>query len=129
MRKEDADKIKCDRCGGVIGLFQHDHGWRCPRCIWNEREIMLEALTACYDYFASLEENHGQMVSDPQCPESTIELTKAALLLKTHRCTECSGHGRVRTDRTRGYEGTYKNISYLDLGICPTCDGKGVEKE
>lgn len=30
------------------------------------------------------------------------------------KCEECHGHGKVRTDRARGY-----------VGICPTCNGKG----
>ena len=30
------------------------------------------------------------------------------------KCTECLGHGKVRTDRARGY-----------VGLCPTCHGRG----
>ncbi len=110
MKKEDADKIKCDRCGAVTSLFQHDYGWRCPQCIWNEREIMLEALSACDCYFTYLGQGTGE--------EMAHELTKAALLLRTHKCTECLGHGKVIIDRGRGY-----------IDRCKTCDGKGVERE
>lgn len=42
MHSEDVKKIKCDRCGGVIGLFRHRKGWRCPTCIWSERENLIE---------------------------------------------------------------------------------------
>ncbi len=42
MHSEDAKKIKCDRCDGVIGLYQHDKGWRCPLCIWKERENLIK---------------------------------------------------------------------------------------
>lgn len=42
MNSEEVKKIKCDRCGAVIGLYRHDTGWRCPQCIWNERENLIE---------------------------------------------------------------------------------------
>jgi len=37
LNPEEAKKIKCDRCGAVIGLHRHADGWRCPQCIWNVR--------------------------------------------------------------------------------------------
>jgi len=36
MTPEEAKSIKCDRCGVTVGLHRHEHGWRCPTCIWNE---------------------------------------------------------------------------------------------
>lgn len=42
MKPEDARKIKCDRCSVVVGLHRHSKGWRCPSCIWNERENLIE---------------------------------------------------------------------------------------
>lgn len=53
MTPEDAKKFKCDRCGVEarcdksipmewFSLFRHTNGWRCPSCIWNERENLIE---------------------------------------------------------------------------------------
>lgn len=42
MKQEDAEKIRCDRCKVVFGLYRHKNGWRCPSCIWNERESLIE---------------------------------------------------------------------------------------
>lgn len=42
MTPEEAKAIRCDRCGAVVGLHQHRDGWRCPQCIWNERENLIE---------------------------------------------------------------------------------------
>lgn len=42
MTSEEAKKIKCDRCGVTVGLYRHNKGWRCPQCIWNERENLIE---------------------------------------------------------------------------------------
>lgn len=44
MTSENAKKNKCDRCGSseiVVGLYRHANGWRCPSCIWNERENLI----------------------------------------------------------------------------------------
>ncbi len=49
-------KIKCDRCGNRIGLYTHDYGWRCPLCIWTEREKLIEiarCLLSAADYVNS----------------------------------------------------------------------------
>ena len=44
MLKEEYDKIKCDRCGVTVGLYQYDDGmWRCPSCIWKECRDLIEA--------------------------------------------------------------------------------------
>ena len=53
MHSEEAKKIKCDRCRAVIGLYRHSSGWRCPQCIWNERENLIEwskSLLSATDY-------------------------------------------------------------------------------
>ncbi len=42
MTPEEVKKIKCDRCGVIVGLYRHSKGWRCPQCIWNERENLIE---------------------------------------------------------------------------------------
>lgn len=42
MKSEDAKKIKCDRCSVVVGLHRHNSGWRCPRCIWIERVMLIQ---------------------------------------------------------------------------------------
>lgn len=34
-------EIKCDRCGTIAELYRHINGWRCPKCIWNERENLI----------------------------------------------------------------------------------------
>lgn len=38
MLSEEVKRIKCDRCGVTIGLYTHDTGYRCPDCIWKEKE-------------------------------------------------------------------------------------------
>lgn len=43
MKKEDVGKIKCDRCGVVVGLYRHESGLRCPECIWKERENLISS--------------------------------------------------------------------------------------
>ncbi len=45
MRSEDAKKMKCDQCGVVVGLYQHDTGYRCPECIWKEKERLDKEVT------------------------------------------------------------------------------------
>lgn len=41
MKREDANKIKCDQCKVVVGLYQYAPGeWRCPECIWKEKELL-----------------------------------------------------------------------------------------
>jgi ribosomal protein S27AE len=53
MKPEDVKKIKCDRCGVVVGLYQHNKGWRCPPCIWNERKNLIKwskSLLSASDY-------------------------------------------------------------------------------
>lgn len=42
MKPEEASAIKCDRCGAMVGLYRHSNGWRCPLCIWSERENLIE---------------------------------------------------------------------------------------
>ncbi|KKN91239.1 hypothetical protein LCGC14_0221070 [marine sediment metagenome] len=42
MLPEDAKKNKCDRCGVIVSLYRHANGWRCPSCIWNERENLIK---------------------------------------------------------------------------------------
>ena len=43
MRKEDTVDIKCDLCGVVVDLYLiPDVGWRCPPCIWKERQQLFE---------------------------------------------------------------------------------------
>jgi len=45
MKREDAIKIKCDRCGETCGLYQHSfRKWRCPACIWKERGQLIDTL-------------------------------------------------------------------------------------
>lgn len=46
MDAKTVASIKCDRCGATIGLYTHPNGWRCPECIWNEREQLLESANA-----------------------------------------------------------------------------------
>lgn len=53
MNPEEANKIKCDRCGVTAGLYRHSVGWRCPGCIWSERENLItwtKRLLATIDY-------------------------------------------------------------------------------
>jgi len=53
MHPEQAKKIKCDKCGAVIGLYRHDDGWRCGTCVWNERVDLvnhIEAILSAVDY-------------------------------------------------------------------------------
>ncbi len=57
-------KIKCDRCGGVVGLHCHSTGWRCPSCIWNERENLIEwakNLLSATDYTNAINSDKQQM--------------------------------------------------------------------
>lgn len=45
MNKNEARKIsdsKCDRCKEGFGLYMYGKGWRCPLCIWTEREKLIE---------------------------------------------------------------------------------------
>lgn len=42
MHPDEAKNIKCDRCKTTCGLYRHDTGWRCPSCIWTEREKLIE---------------------------------------------------------------------------------------
>lgn len=49
-------KKRCDRCTGVVGLYEFDSGkWRCPACIWIERCKLLkvcQGVAADLDAFA-----------------------------------------------------------------------------
>lgn len=65
MKSEDAKKIKCDRCNAVVGLHRHDTGWRCPSCIWNERENLIEwakSLLSTIDYITAADTNRQAIV-------------------------------------------------------------------
>ena len=66
MTSEDAKKIECDRCSGVFatGLYRHTNGWRCPSCIWNERENLIEwakNLLSATDYTNAINNDKQQM--------------------------------------------------------------------
>jgi len=41
MHPDDVKNIKCDTCTVVCGLYMYGQGWRCPECIWKEREKLL----------------------------------------------------------------------------------------
>ncbi len=56
LTPEEAAKIKCDRCRATCGLMQHDYGWRCPTCIWTEREKLIEVarcILSAADYISN----------------------------------------------------------------------------
>ena len=58
MKKEDADKIKCDRCGCTAGLHQHAKGWRCSECAWKELEKIVSLAETVVDS-SSLDYSEG----------------------------------------------------------------------
>ena len=53
MNLDSVRNIKCDTCQVVCGLYMYGEGWRCPECIWKEREKLIEAarsLLSAEDY-------------------------------------------------------------------------------
>lgn len=62
MTPEDAKKIKCDRCATTFGLYRHSDGWRCPVCIWNERENLIAWAGRVLDIPNSAKSNKGVLV-------------------------------------------------------------------
>ena len=73
MLKEEYDKIKCDRCSVVVGLYQYDDGlWRCPSCIWKELRDLIQAANKLLDtkdykspesYLNTLHQNHTTSIA------------------------------------------------------------------
>lgn len=44
MNPDAVKNIKCDTCRVVCGLHMYGEGWRCPLCIWTEREKLIEVI-------------------------------------------------------------------------------------
>lgn len=56
--------IKCDRCSTTCGIYEHAPGcWRCPACIWKEREAMRETLLFVRGRLAEMGYRHGEMMA------------------------------------------------------------------
>lgn len=84
MNPEEAEKlkgIKCDLCGTTAGLFNClPNTWRCPACIWNEREALLGALKQLKDaVYATISGEYTEQdrVLDEACDEARKEIEKA----------------------------------------------------
>lgn len=44
---------KCDRCKVTVGNYQYEPGkWRCPRCVWKERERLSAACEAVLLFYS-----------------------------------------------------------------------------
>ena len=57
MHPDEVRNIKCDTCTVVCGLYMYGEGWRCPDCIWKEREKLLaiaHSLLGTEDYVQSI---------------------------------------------------------------------------
>jgi len=66
MHSKEAKLMKCDRCKAVVGLYRHNTGWRCPQCIWNERENLIEwakNLLSAVDYTSADDTRQAVVVS------------------------------------------------------------------
>ncbi len=60
---------KCDRCGVTIGLLRHNKGYRCPECIWKEREDVIREVNTLINSIDISERNLREKtltVSRPQ---------------------------------------------------------------
>lgn len=79
MKSEDAEKIKCDRCGAVVGLYCLNTGWRCPSCIWSERENLIEwakILLSATDYITAKETNRQTIVVSRRSMDALAEVVR-----------------------------------------------------
>lgn len=79
MNPEEAKKIKCDRCGAVVGLHRHTDGWRCPQCIWDERENLIEwarSLLSATDYTTAAATDSKAVVVSRMSMDALAEVVK-----------------------------------------------------
>lgn len=79
MNFEDVKKIKCDRCGVVVGLHIHSKGYRCPLCIWNELENLIEwakILLSAPDYQSILDKHKQTVVVSRKNMDALAEVIK-----------------------------------------------------
>jgi len=79
LNPEEAKKIKCDRCGAVIGLHRHSDGWRCPQCIWNERENLIEwarCLLSATDYTTAANTDRQAVVVSRRTMDALAEVVR-----------------------------------------------------
>lgn len=81
MKSEDIKKIKCDRCDVIVGLHCHSTGWRCPSCIWNERENLIawaRNLLNTITYTSILDDTKPVVVVSRKSMDALAEVVKEA---------------------------------------------------
>ncbi len=79
MLPEDAKSIKCDRCGVTVSLYRHANGWRCPSCIWNERENLIswaKSVLSAPDYTYIAHDNKQSVMVPRKNLDSLAEVVK-----------------------------------------------------
>lgn len=79
MKPEDAKKIKCDRCDAVVSLHRHCTGWRCPSCIWSERENLIEwakSLLSATDYVTAADTDRQAIVVSRRSMDALAEVVQ-----------------------------------------------------